>query len=279
MKRYFDEKYFNRFLKDFNFLFEIIKKSYGEYDLRLRDNYFNLYYKGNSLAKVIFNHTSYNVHIHKKFITDDQGKSIFQSDKRYTPGKPDGTYKIYRIKQKELHPFFQVKYLKKMASRITKVNYGEEIVFEQLLITDNMNRDDLIIIDRQVTDTGLKRNRMDLLALKQAKSNKFKFVVLEVKLGKNPELKGKVAGQLRGYLGYINKNFDEWKKSYEKTYEQLKKTGLIDKPSYEKIEIIPAVEGYVVVGGYSGIAEERIKDLEQKHSSVKVISMKNRLFF
>ena len=42
---------------DFKFLLKINEdKDYrGEFDLALRDNYFNLYYKGNSLAKVVFN--------------------------------------------------------------------------------------------------------------------------------------------------------------------------------------------------------------------------------
>ena len=39
--------------------------------------------------------------------------------------------------------------------------------FEHILITDNLGRNDLIIIDRQVTETALKGKRIDLLALKQ----------------------------------------------------------------------------------------------------------------
>jgi hypothetical protein len=50
--RSIDENKFDRVCKDFGFLVERIHKEQGELDLRLRDNYFNLYYKGNSLAKV-----------------------------------------------------------------------------------------------------------------------------------------------------------------------------------------------------------------------------------
>ncbi|NLI11422.1 MAG: hypothetical protein GX425_02060, partial [Peptococcaceae bacterium] len=41
-------------------------------------------------------------------------------------------------------------------SRIKAINNGEEITFEQMIITDNMDREDLIIIDRQVTDEQLR---------------------------------------------------------------------------------------------------------------------------
>lgn len=64
-----------------------------------------------------------------------------------------------------------------------------------MLITDNLDRDELILIDRQVPDTKLNR-RMDLLALKQTQGSQYRFLVLEVKMGNNPELKDKVANQV-----------------------------------------------------------------------------------
>ena len=52
IKRYFSDDNLKRIKKDFDFLVEIICKSSGEFDFAIRDNYFNIYYKGNSLAKV-----------------------------------------------------------------------------------------------------------------------------------------------------------------------------------------------------------------------------------
>ena len=52
MKRYLSQQTYERVSRDFGFLFKAIRKSHGELDFRLRDGYFNLYYKGNSLAKV-----------------------------------------------------------------------------------------------------------------------------------------------------------------------------------------------------------------------------------
>ena len=66
MKRYLDATNFGKFANDFQFLFKIIKNSGYELDLRLRDNYFNIYYKGNSLAKVEFLYRGYKITIHPR---------------------------------------------------------------------------------------------------------------------------------------------------------------------------------------------------------------------
>jgi len=53
IKRYFSQKNLDRVKDDFKFLLRMIKdKDYrGEFGLALRDNYFNLYYKGYRLAR------------------------------------------------------------------------------------------------------------------------------------------------------------------------------------------------------------------------------------
>ena len=43
------------------------------------------------------------------------------------------------------------------------------------------------------------------------------------------------------------------------------------------IKIVPGVLGVVAVMGYSGIAKQSIKELEQKDSSIKVIPLFNEL--
>lgn len=277
LKRYLNEDCLNRFLNDFKFLFEIIKKSYGEYDIRLRDNYFNIYYQGNSLAKINFESPDcYKISVLKKFIEDGSGNSIFSDDLRFKALKATGEYEGFIVNKDLLHPFFQVKYIKKMASRIVTVNNGEEITFEQMLITDNLDRDDLFIIDRQVMDQGLK-GRMDLLALKQVEKDQYQFLVLEVKLGKNNELKSKVVEQIGSYVNHINNNFTCWKESYEKTYEQLKMTGIYQQPSYKKIQIVGEAKGCVVVGGYSGIADIYLGELKSAYPFVEVKRFKYEL--
>ena len=278
INRFFNQTNFKRMEDDFKFLIKIIKdKDFrGEFDLALRDNYFNLYYKGNSLAKVVFSKgDSYRISINKKFFSKtDADKDI----RFFTTKKRKGAYFEIGLDKKLLHPFFQKKYIKQFISKIRKVNNGEEITLEQVIITDNLEREDIIIIDRQVKDKELKK-RMDLLALYQVEKNKneYSFCVIEVKLGNNPELKDEVAGQLDDYVSHIDKNIDDYICCYEKQYEQKKDLGLISIPKYKSIKIVPLVNGLIVVVGYSGIAKAQIAQLKSNHRGSNVKSFVNLL--
>ena len=271
IKRYFSKDNFKRIKQDFKFLINLIDTSYGEFDFAIRDNYFNIYYKGNSLAKVKPKEDNfYKVSINSKFFDNTKA-----DDPSFYTTKKDSNNII--LSNKQLHRFFQKKHLIEFASRIKKIHYSEEIVFEQSLITDNLNREDFIFIDRQITDTKLKRKRLDLLGLKQVKENQYKFIVLEVKLGNNTELKSKVASQLDGYVQHINKNFDDYKKCYEKHFEQKRELGLIKIPSFNNIEIVKPVEGIIVVGGYSGLAKEQIKELKKAYPHLIIKHFTNEI--
>jgi hypothetical protein len=246
---------------------KFIHNSYGEFDLSIRDDYFNIYYKGNSLAKVSFQKNgNYQVKIHSKFFD----KTSAQNPKFYSSCARREDYFVIEIPIKQLHPFFQKKHLMELASRIKIVNNGEEIGFEQSIITDNLNNEKLIFIDRQITDSELKRKRLDLLALKQIKDNKYCFLICEVKLGNNIELKAKVASQLDGYIYHIKQHFTDYKNCYEKQYSQKKELGLFDKPTFVNIEIEEPIEGIIIVGGYSGIAKAQIVMLRKTHPNLAV---------
>lgn len=271
IKRYFSKDNLKRIKRDFKFLVSLIDTSYGEFDFAIRDNYFNIYYKGNSLAKVEPKKNNfYKVSINTKFFD----KTKVDNPIFYTSKKDSNNIVLTN---KQLHRFFQRKHLTEFASRIKKVHNGEEIDFEQSLITDNLNRDDFIFIDRQVTDTKLKQKRLDLLALKQVKGNQYKFVVSEVKLGNNDELKSKVASQLDRYVKHINDNFNDYKKCYEKHFEQKRELGLIKSPTVDNINIIEPVEGIILVGGYSGIAIEQINELKSTYPHLEVRQFTNEI--
>jgi hypothetical protein len=271
IKRYFTNVNLKRIKRDFKFLVRLIDTAYGELDFAIRDNYFNIYYKGNSLAKVKpKTNNDYTVSINAKFFDNTKADNpIFYTSKK-------GSNNIV-LTNKQLHRFFQRKHLTEFASRIKKIHNGEEIDFEQSLITDNLNRQDFIFIDRQVTDTKLKRKRLDLLALKQVKGNQYKFIVTEVKLGNNRELKNKVASQLDGYVKHISHNFDDYKKCYEKHFEQKRKLGLINNPTFDNISIIEPVEGIILVGGYSGIAISQINELKSVFPHLEVKQFTNEI--
>ncbi|HRZ14777.1 MAG TPA: hypothetical protein P5110_04625, partial [Candidatus Omnitrophota bacterium] len=206
--------------------------------------------------------------IHRKFVDD----SII---KRFSPSVVKD-YAVFVIPSKQLHPLFSSKNLLSMGQRVKAVQFQEEIVFEQMLLTDNANRDDLIIIDRQVVDRD-HDTKMDLLALKQKEPGKYQFCVIEVKLGNNQELKEDVFQQLKGYGERITRNFPQYKKSYELNFAQKQGLGLL--PGSLKIEIVEGVFGIVVVGGYSGLAEKSISELKAKHPDIRVLHIKNEIRF
>jgi hypothetical protein len=201
----------------------------------------------------------------KRFSTPERAEKI--ADER---SKEPERYLGYRLDRNALQPFFQQKYVNRLAGNIAKANYGEEIVFEQMLITDNLNRDDLLIVDRQVTGGTLRNKRLDLLALEQVDGNKYRFLALELKLGCNKELSDKVGPQIQYYVDSLTSGFEAWKGCYEECYRQLRATGVFCRPSYAEIEIVLPVVGRVIVMGYSQAGQAAIRELRQGHPKVQV---------
>ncbi len=266
-----DERIFEDIIcKDFEFLVDKIKQSGFEYSLEIREDYFNLYYQGNSIGKITFRarNRDYKVGINKKFV-DKKMNDRFD-------GQKSGDYVDFFISPKKLQSFFSEANLRFLSQKVRDVNYQEEIAFEQMIMTDNVGRPDFVVIDRQVVDHS-SREKIDLLGLKRVSGDNFQFCVLEVKLGKNEELKGAVSGQLKRYVRRVTDHFEEYKQCYEKNFEQKKILGLIN--SIEKVCIVKPVLGIVVVGGYGGLAEPNIKELRGKDKDIRILHIKNEIDF
>ena len=271
-------------------LVRLINASGGEYSLQLRENYFNIYYQGNSLAKVIPNKNgTYSAVIHEEFLQLKKPDKILSKLRQYSSSgktsldvKGKSKYVTFRIHPGKLYHFFQSKHLKTLSSNIRAVHAGEEITFEQVLITDNPPSKNFIIIDRQVADSKNKA-QIDLLALKRASMDKpFHFVVIELKLGKNPELHGKVGNQLNEYIKHIKKFMKDYVDCYKENYRQKKQLGLFSSSLLNDIEIDEnTVEGLIVVGGYSGLAEKALKNLchsiKDNRWDIKVQQIRNEI--
>lgn len=266
-----DKKVFEETIcKDFKFLVDKIKDSGFEYSLEIREDYFNLYYQGNSIGKIVYRSSKndYEVSINRKFTAGRMLGGIVP--------RSVGKSEIFVIPPNKLPAFFSKVNLRYLSQMVKDENYQEEIGFEQMLMTDNVGRSDFVIIDRQVVDHS-SREKIDLLGLKRIEGDNFQFCVLEVKLGNNKELKGDVRGQLQRYAARIEKHFDDYKKCYQRNFEQKKKLGLID--SIEKINIVPDVLGIIVVGGYGGLAEPSIRELRNKDKGIKIFHSTNKIDF
>ena len=270
ISRYLSPETYEAVKRDLRFLIYNIKQSGFEYGLQIRDNYLNLYYKGNSLGKISYRKSRdlYEIRIHRKFI-----EGIGPAINRFKSSH-EKNYYLFAIAGKKLHPFFSTRNLLLMGQKVKKVQFQEEIVFEQMLLTDNVGRDDLIIIDRQVVDRN-SATKIDLLALKRNHAGKYQFCILEVKLGNNAELKERVFTQLSGYIGRITKNFQEYKECYEKNVLQKQGLGLL--PGNNKVDIVEGVLGVVIVGGYSGLAKKSIAELKMRHPGIKVLHIINEI--
>lgn len=281
--------------EDLKPLVGLINRYGGEYSLQLRENYFNIYYQGNSLAKVIPNKNgTYSAGIHEEFLQLDKPDKILRKLKQYSSinetsqnARGKRKYVIFRIHPGKLYHFFQSNHLKALSSNIRAVHSGEEITFEQVLITDNQPSEKFIIIDRQIADHKNKA-QMDLLVLKRASVDKsFHFLVIEIKLGRNPELHGKVGSQLNKYVKHIREYMKDYVDCYKENYRQKKELGLFDPfgsclPNEVEIDTDEnTVEGLIVVGGYSGLADKALKNLcqkiREKRWDIKVQRMRNKI--
>jgi hypothetical protein len=274
IERYFsDDKDLKRISTDFRNLIGTIRK-YGELSMQLRKNYFNIYYRGNSLAKITpLPRNEYRIEVHCKFVSESVEASWSEWPKTHARD-----YRRWVVRGPEVRRFLTTSVTNRLKVEIAEVNNGEEITFEQTLMTDNPPSPQLVIIDRQVTDPKLKK-QMDILGLYRPSGHgAFRFLVIEVKLGNNPELRSKVAGQLERYVNHIRKHMDDYIICYRENYQQKYRLGLLDPAQADPtVEIEPLVEGLVVVGGYTAHADEAVEKLKCNNSELPVKIIRNSL--
>ncbi|MFC2039865.1 hypothetical protein ACFLTW_01645 [Chloroflexota bacterium] len=248
--------------KDLKPLIKLINSSNEEYNLQFRQDCFNIYYQGNSVAQVTPKIKSrvHTAKIHKKFLSEDLIKRLTDCSTKQPSGKE---YLNFSVPAEKLHRFFQRAHLDRISGQIRKVHNGEEITMEQVIVTDNPPVPEFFIIDRQVAD-HLNWARIDLLGLECGVSGEYHFVVFEIKLGRNPELQEKAGRQVNKYVQHIKKHLDDYAFCYQKNYEQKKQLGLFNEEMPNQITIdnnTNSIEGIVVAGGYSQLAEKNIEKL------------------
>lgn len=92
--------------KDLKPLVKLINNSNEEYNLQIRQDCFNIYYQGSSVAQITPKTKSrtYTVKIHKKFLTDDMYKKLEACSLSQRLNKE---YVSFNIQSDKLHRFFQ----------------------------------------------------------------------------------------------------------------------------------------------------------------------------
>lgn len=180
-------------------------------DLEIRENYLNIYYKGNSLLKLVEVNGRYKVEIHKKFLT---GLAVppFLSDTETT-----------------MLFLQQLPYLKENI-----VKYGKsslEIEYEQMIIRANnlepRNNSEYFIIDRQyATQVG----RFDLTGFvwprnKRRQGQEVPLCFMEIKFALNPDIQ-EVHEQLARYYAAINADATTLANEAETIFKQKLDLGL-----------------------------------------------------
>ena len=261
---------------DLGFLVKTVRASDGELDLSFRDNRFTIYFAGNVLATVAFRPNGlYRIDFQQKFL----GKTKIEMDSRVNL-TPRGQYPYQDCDAKMAHVLLQQRNVGQLMRGIREVNNGEEITYEQFIMGDTPPTKKFFIIDRQVTDRVLRLKRMDLLGLKRLGDGTYGFAVIEIKLGKNAELSGKVADQLQFYVDHLSNPdaLEAYATCYEEVYRQKRKLGLYPDKMPKRITVArTAPEGLIVSCGYARKAKKQIKELLREHPSLQTIQMDNNL--
>ena len=168
-----DEPNVERLARDFKFLLKAVAGSYGELELAFRKGRLSVYYRGNSLAVIVFRPAGkYRIDIHKRFLDGLDPKTRAE----FTLA---GSYGRVTVDARGAHRILQHRNVGRLMKAIRDVNHSEELIFEQILIADNPPSREFLLIDRQVTDHHMHR-RLDLLGLRRLESGRYGFVVIEV---------------------------------------------------------------------------------------------------
>lgn len=252
----------------------------------LRDNCLDLYYHGNTLARIElpWRREGYRVKIANKFLVEDPSTQV-QGDIELSPELDGlnsynhkavnrGYYQRFSV-QDDLESFFANTHIEALKHSITKVNYKQELKIEQETIHNNPPTSDFMVIDRQISQHGTS-GRIDLMALaRRTDADKFQFAVIELKLATNKDLP-KVADQLRGYVSRVKESVESYARCYELNYQQKRQLGLLPAflPDTIAIETNPnSVVGAVAVGGNTHDVNRATQQLKDSHPDLKVVPL------
>ena len=210
-----------------NFILDYEGKHRGKLIVEIRRKYVELYYLGHGIeVKRLPEDEKYYLIWSKQFdkelsYTPDESKA---GNKSYSPTK-------WRICFNDINNKTHFnKIMKYIISTIVIHKEGTitEGVSEMNHLADNreIGPNGILIIDRQVVYPGTGK-RIDLLGVKrQNKTDKYVFVVIELKNKNNGEIRN-VFSQLREYIEIVHKNYEHFVRTYKKVIDQKRYLGLL----------------------------------------------------
>jgi hypothetical protein len=185
-------------------------------DLQIRNNYLNIYFKGNSLLKLTeMGADRYQAYIHPKFL-----EGITVSD--ITDGQTTTAF------------LNTIPWLKENIIKYGKASL--EVEYEQLIIrannTEFKNTTEYFIVDRQYT---IDQYRFDLIGFywdrrRRRKGQTVIPVLMEVKFALNADISD-VHQQIGHYFELVQANTDEVVTDLENMFRQSLELGLYDQPA------------------------------------------------
>ena len=212
----------------------------AELDVRLRDNYLNLYFRGRSLAKIGGRRRGpATLKIHHKYVVANRiGDRIGRRSKNYCEFDVDVAFaEVYAA------------HLDTMITRARQYAGSEEDM-ELRLLERNDSTATVCCFDRQVQVPGTRRT-LDLVGLLAGRVPT--LVAVEVKRYPDPRIQ-EVPQQLHEYLEILDPTHEGLRadvaRSYRTVCEQLRKLGL-PAPDPKRITVGMPVKGLVIVSDYN----------------------------
>jgi len=185
-------------------------------DLQIRDNYLNIYYKGNSLLKLTERSAKkYKVDINAKFESEPEIQELCDE--------------ITTAKFIKKIPFLKENIIKHGKNSL-------EIEYEQLIIRTNNseldNNSEYFIVDRQYVANGEDRNRFDLTGFHwpqagRRKGDQVPLCLMEVKFALNKDIKN-IHEQISRYYDFLQDNINEFAEETQNVFQQKLALGLIN---------------------------------------------------
>ena len=252
----------SKFLKDLmksnlRFILKFEHKHKKSFTVEIRDNFLDFYFLGHGI-EVKRRKAEYYLSASKEFnpkprLPDNLKKVVKGSGRRRNR---------WQISFDDLKGKHYKSFEKIMTSIILKIvehRKGDisEGVSEINHFIDNrtLEKNGILIIDRQVVYPSKSDCRIDLLGLKRLNNGKFTFVVLELKNKNNSDIANVFTEQVKRYIDLVHDKYEAFRLTYKEVLKQKNELGLLKQIECDialESEISKRdIEGIVVLDNYN----------------------------